>query len=115
MKIPSKLAASLPETYIILVVLFTGYSAPFSIHPLALIIAAIVSLQLIFRNAISGIMLANLFIIMNVYMIMALLSEFHEFSTFNLAAAKLLVTGSLIILTNLFIGGYMFFNYYKRA
>jgi hypothetical protein len=48
-------------------------------------------------------------------MILALLSEYSEFPTFNFAAAKLLIIGSLIILTNLFIGGLIFLNYLKRA
>ncbi len=115
MKKSSKLLAFLPESYIIFIVLFTGFTQPFSIHPVALIIATLVSLQLIFKNAITGIMLANVFLLINLYMILALLSEFSEFPTFNLGAAKLLVVGLLIILTNLFIGGYMFFNYYKKA
>lgn len=114
MKIPSKLLVFLPESYIIFVVLFTGFTPPFSLHPLALLIAAVILLQLIFRNTITGIMLANLFALVNLYMILALLSEFSEFPTFNLAAAKLLIIGSLIILANLFIVGLMYFNYLKR-
>lgn len=114
MKIPSKLLVFLPESYIIFVVLFTGFTSPFSIHPLALVIAAVVSLQLIFRNIITGIMLASLFALVNLYMILALLSEFSEFPTFSLAAAKLLIVGSLIILANLFIVGLMYFNYLRK-
>lgn len=114
MKIPSKLLVFLPESYIIFVVLFAGFTSPFSIHPLALFIAVVVSLQLIFRNTITGMMLANLFSLVNLYMILALLSEFSEFPTFNFAAAKLLIVGSLIILVNLFIVGLMYFNYLKR-
>lgn len=114
MKIPSKFLVFLPECYIIFVVLFTGFSPPFSIHPLAFIIAAIVALQLFFKNAITGIMLANLFAFINLYMILALLSEFSEFPTFNFDAAKLLFFGLLIILTNLVIVGLMYVNYLKR-
>lgn len=114
MKIPSKLLYFLPESYIIFVVLFTGFTPPFSLHPLASIIAAVVSLQLIFKNVITGIMLANLFALINLYMILALLSEFSEFPTFNFAAAKLLFIGALIILLNLVIVGLMYFNYLKR-
>ncbi|MBW8324828.1 MAG: hypothetical protein K0M50_08705 [Prolixibacteraceae bacterium] len=115
MKMPAKLLEVLPESYLIVLVLLSGFNPPFSVHPLVLIIAGIVALQLIFRNAITGIMLANSFILINLYMILAMLSELSEFPTFNSAAAKLLVVGSLIILTNLFIAGLMFFNYYKKA
>jgi hypothetical protein len=114
MKKPAKLLTYLPESYIIFVILFYGFTPPFSIRPLALILAAIVALQLIFRNVITGIMLANLFALINLYMILALLSEFSEFPSFNLAAAKLLVVGSLIILANLFIVGLMYFNYLRK-
>lgn len=114
MKIPSKFLVVIPECYIIFVVLFTGYTPPFSLHPLAFIIAAMITLQLYFKNAITGIMLANLFAFINLYMILALLSEFSEFPTFNFAAAKLLFVGSLIILTNLVVVGLMYFNYLKR-
>jgi len=115
MKKHYRLLPFLPEGYFIFVVLFAGFKSPFFVHPLALIIAAVVVLQLIFRNAITGIMLANLFILINLYMILALLSEFSEFPIFNFAAAKLLIVGSFIILTNLFAAGFMFFNYYKKA
>ena len=115
MKMPAKLLEVLPESYLIILVLLSGFNLPFSIHPLVLIIAVIVAMQLVFRNAITGIMLANSFILINLYMLLALLSEFSEFPTFNFEAAKLLIVGSLIILTNLFIAGLMFFNYYKKA
>ena len=115
MKKTAKLLEVLPESYLIVLVILAGFNPPFSIHPLVLILAAIVILQLIFRNAITGIMLASLFAMTNLYMILAMLSELSEFPTFNSAAAKLLTVGSLIILTNLFIAGLMFFNYLKRA
>lgn len=114
MKIPSKVLVVIPECYIIFIVLFTGFTPPFSLHPLAFIIAALITWQLYFKNAITGIMLANSFALINLYMILALLSEFSEFPTFNFAAAKLLFFGSLIILTNLVIVGLMYFNYLKR-
>jgi len=115
MKRISKIFPYLPESYILFLFLFAGFKPPFSFHPLALAIVAITTLQMIFRNAITGIMLANLFILGNLYMILALLSELSEFPSFNLAAAELLIVGSAIILINLFIGGFMFYNYSKKA
>lgn len=115
MKKISRLFPYLPESYILFLVLAAGVRSPFTFSPLTLAIAAIVALQMIFRNAITGIMLANLFILINLYMILALLSEFSEFPTFNSSAAELLVVGSAIILTNLSVGGFMFYSYYKKA
>lgn len=115
MKKIAKLFPYLSEFYILVLVLAAGVRPPFSFTPLALVMTAIVALQMIFRNAITGIILSNSFILINLYMILALLSEYREFPTFNFAAAKLLIIGSLIILTNLFIGGLIFLNYLKRA
>lgn len=114
MRKQAKLLAVLPESYIIVLVLLAGFSPPFSIHPLLLIFVALLVLQLIFRNVITGFMLAGLFVTGNLYMFLAMLSELSEFPAFNWSAARLLIAGSLIILVNLFIAGLMFFNYHRK-
>lgn len=111
MKKPVKFLLFLPESYLILLSFIAGFNPPFSIHPISLILIAIVLLQLIFRNTITGILLASSFVMVNIYMSLAMLSELNEFPTFNSAAVKLLTVGSLLVLANLFIAGLMIYNY----
>ena len=100
-----------PEFYLMLIVILSGYTPPFSINPIAIGLLVIVILQLVFRNKISGLVIASLFLLANIVMIGALISELNEFQTFDAGAKKLLLGGGLILGFNLFVSGLMFFKY----
>ena len=59
------------------------------------------------RNAILGWIISSLFLLLNLYMVLAMLDEFLEFQTFNKAAAELLLGGSLYLGTNIFVSTFM--------
>jgi len=101
----------LPEYYLLILVILSGYTPPFSFHPIIIGFVAILILQIIFRNKISGLIIASLFLLINLYMLLALFSEKNEFPIFNGDAKQLLIGGLLLLVFNLFVIGLMIYKY----
>lgn len=100
----------LPEYYILILAILAGYKPPFSFTPISIGLAAIMIFQIFYKNKISGLVISVLFLLINLLMLFALISELKEFSTFNNEAQQLLFGGLLIWLTNLLFGGLMFYK-----
>ncbi len=101
------------EYYLIVLILLCGYS-PFTIHPIALILAAGLVLQIIFKNGIIGIMVASLFGLVNLFMLLAVISEFNEFPSDHRDGYLLLLVGVSIITANLGVCYLMFLKYIPK-
>lgn len=114
MKKFSRILAWLPEYYLIVVALLSGYTPPFSISAISVGLTVILILQVVFKNTISGILIAILFTLVNIYMLFALVSEFNEFATFSTDAKRLLLGGLSLFILNLTMSGMMIFRYTKN-
>jgi len=112
-KLTRHLLLQLPELYLITIILLAGYSTPFSFTPFVLVVAFVILLQVIFNNRISGLIIASLLFLLNLYFLGALLSEFQEFETFNMGAKKMLAVGIPLWFINLGVSGVMFYKYIK--
>jgi hypothetical protein len=110
-----RLFFKIPEYYLILIVALAGYSPSFNIHPIYIILISIFILQIIFKNRISGLILAGLFFLINLYFLAALLSEFSEFTTFNNDAKQLLFVGLSIFIVNLIMATLMVYKYASNS
>lgn len=88
-----------------------GFTPPFTMNPIALVIVGILVLQIIFKNKIAGHLIASLFLIGNLVMLLALTSELNEFPKFNANAKELLFGGLMLLGFNIFISGLMFVKY----
>jgi len=110
-----KIIIKSPEYYLIIVTILSGYSQRFLINPIALGVVAIVILQIVFKNKISGLIISSLFLLVNLFMIGALISEFNEFPTFNNGAKKLLFGGLFILGLNIFVSILMIIKYTNKA
>ena len=60
-----------------------------------------------------GIVIAAIFILLNLFMVLALLSELNEFTSFNERAKELLLFGCLYLGLNLTVGVVMLVKYVK--
>ena len=100
-----------PEYYFVVLAVILDYEPPLSFNPIALGFIFILLLQLIFKNAISGLILGGLLILVNIYMLFALASEFSEFPAINAAAIQLLLVGLIIIGINLTMAGFLISRY----
>ena len=105
-----RIILKLPEYYMLILAISAGYKPPFSFTTISLGLAAVMVFQIVYRNKISGLMISILFLLINLFMLFALISEFKEFQIFNNEAKQLLFGGFLIWLTNLIFGGIMFYK-----
>ena len=100
----------LPELYLLLAVTMAGYKPPFSIAPISLGLAAVVIFQIVYKKKTLGLVIGSLVLVANVFMLLALISEVKEFSTFNIEARQLLFGGLLIWFVNAFFGGLILYK-----
>ncbi len=115
MKKAKQILIGFPEYYLLILTIIAGYKFPFTFNPIFLGLAVIPILQIIFKNKISGLILASLFILLNLYMLGALISEFREFSEFNLNAKQLLFGGLSFWILNIFASGVMIYKYTRPS
>jgi len=111
MKKYKQMLIHLPEYYLIVLALMAGFTPPFTMNPIALVIVGILALQIIFKNKIAGHLIASLFLIGNLVMLLALTSELNEFPKFNAHAKELLFGGLILLGFNIFISALMFVKY----
>jgi len=101
----------LPEYLLIVAVLFYWSSAGLIINPIAIGLIIALVLQIIFKNQVVGILIPCLLILTCLYMLMALISEFSEFPTFNSEAKTLLFVGLTYFISTMVISGIMIYKY----
>lgn len=106
-----QLLVKMPEYYLIALVLLTSF--PEMIGFMGLGMVTILILQIVYKNNISGTVIASLFMLLNLFMLVALLSEFREFTVFNAEAQQLLFVGLAIFLFNFLMAGVMLLKYMK--
>ncbi|HAD98469.1 MAG TPA: hypothetical protein DCG19_13755 [Cryomorphaceae bacterium] len=100
-----------PEYLLMVAVLFYWVSAARIINPVAIGLLIILVLQLIFKNRIIGLIIPVILIGTSLYMLLALMSEFREFETFNADAQKLLFVGLAYFISTMLLSGMMIYKY----
>ena len=108
-----KIIIRFPEYYLALLIILSGFTPPFSFHPLIVAMVCIPILQIVFKNKVSGLIIAALFLFVNLFMLGALISETSEFVKFTSDTRKLLLGGLSIWSFNMFAVGVMFYKYMK--
>lgn len=101
----------LPELYLILAVLYYWSLTSLVINPIALVLLGVLIFQILKKKQVSGIIIALIFILLNFYMILALLSELSEFLEFNDKAQQLAIVGFLYLGFNIVVGSFMLVKY----
>lgn len=102
---------NIPEYALIAAVLFYWISAGLVINYIAITLLAVIVFQIIFKNRIIGIIIPCLMILICLYMMLALFSEFREFPTFNSEAKTLLFVGLTYFLTTIMVSIIMLYKY----
>lgn len=106
-----KILLQLLEYILIAAVIFYWISSSAIINPIAIVLIIGLILQMIFKNKTIGLFIPSIIILASLYMLMALLSELREFSTFNYDAKKLLFVGLAFFISSIFISGLMIYKY----
>ena len=113
MKKAKQIILKLPEYLLIIAVLFYWISVGLIVNPIALGLIALLIFQIIFKNKIIGLIIPSLLILTCLYMLLALMSEFNEFPTFNEEAKTLLFVGLSFFISTMAISVFMIYKYSK--
>ncbi|RMB63495.1 hypothetical protein EAX61_03665 [Dokdonia sinensis] len=102
-----------PEIYLIIATLYYWTLTANVFNIFAIVLLSILMFQVMTKKALSGILIASIFVLINLYMVLALISELSEFEVLASGFYQLLIVGSLFLLLNLSAGGFMFWKYFK--
>ena len=106
-----KIKRSLPEYYLIASVLFYWFFTATILNPFAIGLLIVLGFQLVYQRGGAGIAIAITFLILNLFMVLALLSELAEFTEFTTGFYQLLIVGSLYLGTNILVSSIMILKY----
>ena len=101
----------LPEYLLIAAVLFYWFSTGLAVNYIAIGLIIVLILQIIFKNRIVGIIIPSILVMISLYMLLALMSEFKEFLTFSSDAKELLFVGLSYFISTIIISGFMIYKY----
>jgi len=102
-----------PELYMIAGVLFYWVSTANVFNPIAIVLLIILGWQVYTQKFTSGILIASVFLLLNLYMVLALVSELSEFTSATSSFYQLLIVGSLFLGGNLLASFFMILKYVK--
>ncbi|WP_178983972.1 hypothetical protein [Winogradskyella helgolandensis] len=109
----SQLKPLIPELFLIVSVLYYWFLTPNLFNPIAIGLLAVLSYQIIKKNTTLGLVLSTVFIVLTLFMVLALISELSEFDNLNHNWKNLVIFGSLYLGLNLILAGFMFYKYLK--
>lgn len=102
-----------PEIILIVEVLFYWlFSSP--LNPIAATLLLTLVLQLIFKNKAAGLTISILFLVLNLYMCLALISELKEFTSWTDNARLMLLWGGTMIGFSIIASILMLIKWIKR-
>jgi phosphoglycerol transferase MdoB-like AlkP superfamily enzyme len=101
----------LPEYILLAGACFYWYSSGTIINPIAIGLIILLIFQIIKKNRVVGLVISGLVIMASLYMLMALMSEFNEFTTVNSEAKQMLFVGLAYFLSTIIVSGTMIYKY----
>lgn len=101
----------IPESYFILSVAYYWIMTANLFNPYAIVLLAGIGLLMVYRNKILGLSMSLLFILLNLFMFGALMSEYREFHEPTRASHNLILYGSLYLGLNLVMAVIMLIKY----
>jgi uncharacterized membrane protein len=105
----------IPELYLLASVLFYWISTGTLLNPIGFFLLAVLLVLFVWKNEILGIAISFLFLILSLYMILALISELNEFPTFNRDAKILLAVGATWLGLNIILAIAMLIKWGKQT
>ena len=110
MKIRNVLSLS-PEIYLLFATIYYWILTANLLNPVALILLAIITYQVIYKNVTTGLVISSLFLLLNLYMVLALMSELFEFTEVNNGFLQMFLIGSIFIGLNTIVSIIMLIKY----
>ena len=103
----------IPELFLMASVLYYWVLTPNFLNPIAMGLLALLIYQIIKKNAILGLVISAVVMLLTLFMVLALVSELSEFEVANQNYNNLIIFGSLYLGLNLILAGFMFYKYLK--
>jgi hypothetical protein len=92
-------------------VILVGFTPLYYFNPITIGFLALLIFQIIVKNAISGLVIAGSFLIIHLFMLVALVVEFYEFAGSGSSGQQLLIVGFSIWVINMFFIGVMLYKH----
>ncbi|RED42701.1 hypothetical protein DFQ10_108108 [Winogradskyella eximia] len=109
----SQLKPLIPELFLMVSVLYYWVLTLNLLNPIAMGLLAILIYLIISKKATLGLVISVVFIALNLFLVLALISELSEFEVINQNYNNLIIFGSLYLGLNLILAGFMFYKYLK--
>ncbi|WP_296382988.1 hypothetical protein [Winogradskyella sp.] len=107
------LKSFIPELFLIASVIYYWILTSNLLNPIAIALLTIIVYQIISKKSTLGLIISGVFILLNLFLVLALISELSEFDVVNQNYKNLIIFGSLYLGLNLFLAGLMFLKYLK--
>jgi hypothetical protein len=105
----------IPETYLIASVIYYWIMTGTLLNPFAIVLLTFLIMLIVLKNRTFGMVLSILFLVLNLYMVLALISELNEFPAFNKDAQILLLVGSIYLGVNILLSVFMLLKWERLA
>ena len=93
----------LPEMYLLLATAFYWVLTGIWFNPFALFLIGLLGIQMLYNSRSLGLIIASVFILLNGYLIAAMVSDLMDIAVFGYSAQQLLVFGLAFMGINLFM------------
>jgi len=114
MKKYKSIITKIPTLYLLIIIILYWFDTAILFNPVAILLISLIGIFLIFKNNYIGIVFSSLILLINIYLIFALTSEYREFENYN-KGLPLLLTGLIIIITNILSAIYIIVSSSHRA
>lgn len=104
----------IPEIYLIVATLYYWTLTSNIFNPFAIVLVLILTYQIVSKNAITGLIIATVFLLLNLYLVLALLSELNDFNNTDKDFRLLFIFGNLFIGLNICFSIIMLIKYLKQ-
>ncbi|SFT96677.1 hypothetical protein SAMN04489724_3030 [Algoriphagus locisalis] len=104
----------IPELYLVTSTIFYWIFTGTLLNPFALALVTGLAITIFWKNIISGMVMASCFLILSLYMVLALLSEFYQFLVIDFDAKLLLSLGAVWLGLNLVFSIAMIVKWAKK-
>lgn len=104
-----------PEIYLIIATLYYWSLTAMVINPYAIGLLIVLGFQVLYKKSATGILIASVFLILNLYLVLALISELKEFTEPNDNFKNLLIVGTLFLGINITAATFMLWKYIKKT
>ena len=105
------LKSYIPEIYFVIATLYYWSLTTIQINWIAIGLLVALGSLIFTKNKVLGIVIGSLLVIINLFLFLALFSEFSEFTSFNAEAKELLFVGSLFLGLNLLFSTLLLYKY----